>query len=237
VTVASSGVLAEFEARGFCVLPGVVPVCQIAGIRAAYDRWFAAATAPDLRTSRSGGDTRLIDLVTRGRELDGLYLLEPVLEAARATIGEGFKLSSFGGRTVTAGAAAQTLHVDVTPEQDAWPLLGFIVMVDEFRADNGATRFVPGSHRTEISARAWQGHHRPDAEPQALACGEAGSVIVYVGSVWHGYSANRSRSPRRSIQGAYIPRSGTGAVQWSARLTPGARRRLSPAAKHLLAAE
>lgn len=28
-----------------------------------------------------------------------------------------------------------------------WPLVGFILMIDEFRPDNGATRFVPGSHR------------------------------------------------------------------------------------------
>jgi hypothetical protein len=24
-----------------------------------------------------------------------------------------------------------------------WPLVGFILMIDEFRADNGATRFAP----------------------------------------------------------------------------------------------
>lgn len=37
-------------------------------------------------------------------------------------------------------------HVDVARNSADWPLVSFIVMIDEFRADNGATRFVPGSH-------------------------------------------------------------------------------------------
>ncbi len=118
-------------------------------------------------------------MVNRGAEFDDLYVLEPVLSACLASIGPRFKLSSFHGRTVLPGAAAQRLHVDVRPDQDAWPLLGFIVMLDEFRADNGATRFVPGSHRAETPTE--RSRRQPSArrlEP-VLACGTAGSVIVY----------------------------------------------------------
>src|SRR6185295_5037537 len=112
----------------------------------------------------------------RDAEFDDLYTLEPVLSACLDTIGPQFKLSSFSGRTVQPGAAQQRLHVDVRPDEDAWPLLGFIVMVDEFREDNGATRFVPGSHRAEpVTAR--EGNQRPDVDAHVLACGEPGSVI------------------------------------------------------------
>jgi ectoine hydroxylase-related dioxygenase (phytanoyl-CoA dioxygenase family) len=228
-------VLAELQTRGFCVIPNVVPATKLVRIAAAYDRAFAGATPPDLSTSSSGGDTRLVDLVNRGSEFDDLYVLEPVLSACVDSIGPRHKSSSFGGRTVLPGARAQGLHVDVRPDQDAWPLLGFIVMVDEFRADNGATRFVPGSHHAEVPTDAREGNHRPDDESQVLACGEAGSVIVYFGSTWHGYSANRSTAPRRSIQGAYIPRSGAAAVEWAARMTPETLGRLSPSAKYVLA--
>ncbi len=227
----------QLNARGFCVIPNVVPTLELTRISAAYDRAFGAATAPDLRTSSSGGDTRLIDLVNRGAEFDELYKLEPVLSACLDTIGPRFQLSSFHGRTVLPGAAAQGLHVDVRPDQDAWPLLGFIVMVDEFRSDNGATRFVPGSHHGETRTNVREGNRRPDDERQALACGKAGSVIVYLGSTWHGYSANRSQSPRRSIQGAYVPRGGGAAVQWGSRMTPETLGRLSSSARHLLAIE
>jgi hypothetical protein len=234
----SSGrVAARLQERGFCVIPNVVPTPKLTRISVAYDRAFAAATAPDLRTSSSGGCTRLADLVDRGAEFDELYTLEPVLSACLDSIGPRFKLSSFLGRTVLAGAAAQALHVDVRPDQDAWPLVGFIVMVDEFRSDNGATRFVPGSHHSETPANAREGNHRPDDGSPLLACGEAGSVIVYLGSTWHGYSANRSQSPRRSIQGAYVPRDATAAVEWSSRMNPETLGRLSPAARHVLAIE
>ena len=235
--LASSGTTAtaQLHALGFCVIPNVVPMAKLTRISEAYDRAFAAATAPDLRTSSSGGDTRLIDLVNRGAEFDELYMVEPVLSACLDTIGPRFLLSSFLGRTVLPGAAAQRLHVDVRPDQDAWPLVGFIVMVDEFRGDNGATRFVPGSHHSETSTNAREGNHRPDDGSQVPACGQAGSVIVYLGSTWHGYSANRSTTPRRSIQGAYIPRSGKAAVEWASRMNPETLGRLSPSARHLLA--
>jgi len=227
---------AELHAAGFCVLRGIVPAAKMARVAAAYDRAFATATAPDFKVARSGGSMRLTDFVTRDAEFDELYVLELVLFACADTIGPQFKLSSFSGRTVQPGAAAQELHVDVRPDEDAWPLLGFIVMVDEFREDNGATRFVPGSHRAEPTS-VRDGNQRPADGAYALACGEPGSVIVYLGSVWHGYSANRSGQPRRSIQGAYIPRSGTAAVQWGSRLNPGTLGRLSQPARRVLAVE
>jgi len=231
-----ASVSAELDAAGFCVLRNIVPAAKMGRVGAAYDRAFAAATAPDLKHARSGDSTRLSDFVTRDAEFDELYLLEPVLVACVDTIGPQFKLSSFSGRTVQPGAAAQGLHVDVQLDEDAWPLLGFILMVDEFREDNGATRFVPGSHLAE-STIDHQGNQRPDDGAHVLACGEPGSVIVYFGSTWHGYSANRSGNPRRSIQGAYIPRSGTAAVQWGSRLSPEALGRLSRSARRVLAVD
>ena len=180
-----------------------MPAAELACIAAAYDRAFAAGQPPDLRRSTSGGDVRLAGLVDRGAEFHELCVLEPVLDCCEAVIGTPFKLSSFLGRTVLPGARAQPLHVDVRRDEDAWPLVGFIVMVDEFRAGNGATRFVPGSHVVEPESSAYDGNARPDREAE-LACGPPGSVIVYHGSTWHGYSSNECAAPRRSIQGAYV---------------------------------
>lgn len=236
MTQAQAAVRAELHERGFCVLRSLVPAEKMARIGAAYDRAFAAATAPDLKVASSGGSTRLIDFVTRDTEFEDLYVLDSVLCACVDTIGSQFKLSSLSGRTVQPGAASQDLHVDVRPDEDAWPLLGFIVMVDAFREDNGATRFVPGSHRAE-RASGREGKQRPDGDAHVLACGEPGSVIVYVGSTWHGYSANRSTSGRRSIQGAYIPRSGTAALQWTSRLNAEKLGRLAPTARYVLAVD
>lgn len=193
----------ELQQRGFCVLPSHVPAVKLARIAAVYDRAFAAGQSPDLRRATSGGDVRLAGLAERGTAFHELSVLEPVLDCCEAIIGTPFKLSSFLGRTVLPGARAQPLHVDVRRDDAAWPLIGFIVMVDEFRAGNGATRFVPGSHLAERENSAYDGNARPDRGAE-LACGPPGSVIVYHGSTWHGYSSNESAAPRRAIQGAYV---------------------------------
>ena len=131
----------------------------------------------------STGSVRLAGLLGRDATFDELCASPPFLEACEQTIGEPFKLSSMGGRTVLPGATMQTLHVDVRRDDDAWPLVGFIIMLDEFRGDNGATRFVPGSHERE---KAWPDRYatnlRPNAARQVVARGEAGSAIVYHGS-------------------------------------------------------
>ena len=62
-------------------------------------------------------------------------------------------------------------------------MVGFILMVDEFRTDNGATRFVPGSHVWPTIPDDCTQDTSADYEGEVLACGPAGSVIVYNGSV------------------------------------------------------
>jgi hypothetical protein len=90
-----------------------------------------------------------------------------LLAACCLIIGRPFKLSGTRARTLEPGAPAETLHVDVAPRTDGWSIVGFIMMVDAFDAQNGATRFVPGSHS------------QPRHEEEALACGPAGSLIIF----------------------------------------------------------
>jgi ectoine hydroxylase-related dioxygenase (phytanoyl-CoA dioxygenase family) len=113
-------------------------------------------------------------------------------------------------------------------------MVGFILMVDEFRSDNGATRFFPGSHRWSTIPGSLIKDRSADHEEQVLACGPAGSVIVYNGSVWHGHTANSSGESRRSIQGAYIRREARSGVDLSARMRPETLARIGPLARYLL---
>lgn len=99
---------------------------------------------------------------------------------------------------------AQELHVDVHRDSADWPLVGFILMIDEFRSDNGATRFVPGTHRESGVPEKGMTDRRVDVDGQVLASGPAGSLIIFNGSAWHGHTANRCDEPRRSLQGAFI---------------------------------
>jgi ectoine hydroxylase-related dioxygenase (phytanoyl-CoA dioxygenase family) len=222
--------LSVLHARGFVVIPGPVPAGRMPQLAAAYDAAMATATGDDIRVGST--TTRVSDFVNRGAEFDDLYTFPPVLEACHQVIGSSFRLSSLLGRTLRPHQPGQGLHVDVHRDSPDWPLLGFILMVDAFTPDNGATCFVPGSHR-------WPGTPQdatPDqrAEP-VLACGEAGSLVVFNGSTWHGATANTTSQPRRSIQGFYIPREGRAGTDFGDRMSPETRARLSPLAHDVLA--
>jgi ectoine hydroxylase-related dioxygenase (phytanoyl-CoA dioxygenase family) len=138
-------------------------------------------------------------------------------------------------RSVHPNTPAQALHVDFAHDDHGWPMVGFIIMVDEFRQNNGATRFVPGSHRRSPSANDRAPDEHAIREQEVLACGPAGSLIIYNGSIWHGHSANLTSEPRRSIQGAYIRRDAEGWFQQNSRPLQGTIDRISPMAKYLLA--
>jgi hypothetical protein len=218
---------------GFIVIQGPVPPAKLPQLRAAYDAAVAGADPAGLSIGSS--TTRVSDFVNRGPEFDGLYCYAPILAACYSTIRRPFKLSSMHARTVNLNSTPQALHVDFQRDADGWPMIGFIFMLDEFRSDNGATRFVPGSHKWPTTPREAMRSPAAEHEQQLLACGPAGSVIVYNGSIWHGHSANRTGEPRRSIQGAYIRRDAAPALDQATRIRPETLARISPLAKYILA--
>jgi hypothetical protein len=220
--------LRELLEAGFLILPGLIAQERVTQLAKAYDDAVASASLADVRIGST--TTRVHDFVNRGPEFDELYVCPPVLEACRRVMRTPFKLSSFLARTVRPRTGPQPLHVDLLAEGDEWPLVGFIVMVDDFTAGNGATQFVPGSHRWHAAPDDAAGL-RPDV---VLACGSAGSVIVYSGSVWHDHSANRTDTPRRSLQGAYVGRDAASATDWIACIRPDTLQRISPLAKSVL---
>ena len=130
---------------GFCVVPGPVIAEELDRLSGAYDRAMAAADPAD--RCEGSTTTRLHDFVNRGAEFDPLYVHPSLLEVCCQTLGPSFKLSSVLGRTLLPGKSAQELHVDYPSDGLGWTMIGFIFMIDEFRRDNGATRFLPKSRR------------------------------------------------------------------------------------------
>ena len=223
----------ELQARGFVVLPGPVSSDRMERLSNAYTAAMASATGDDIRIGSTS--TKVSDLVNRDAEFDDLYVFPPLLEACCRVIGQPFKLSSLLARTLRPRSPAQELHVDVRRDSADWPLLGFILMIDDFRPDNGATRFVPGSHRWSSSPEETMPDLRAEHAEQVLACGSAGSLLVFNGSAWHGHTENTSSGPRRSLQGAFIPRDGHAGTDFAARMQPETRARLGQLARYVLA--
>jgi ectoine hydroxylase-related dioxygenase (phytanoyl-CoA dioxygenase family) len=230
--VTSSDPGRELEQRGFVVIPGPLDGSALARVTSAYDMVMSSAAEPDLRVGST--TTRVSGVVNRGEEFDALYVYEPLLDACKDVIGRPFKLSSLVARTLRPHMPAQELHVDVRRDSADWPLVGFILMIDEFTPQNGATRFVAGSHRWTDSPEGGKADLRADRGDQELACGPAGTLLIFNGSAWHGHTANTTDRPRRSLHGSFIPREGKSATDFSASLTPETRARLSPLACELL---
>jgi len=156
------------------------------------------------------------------------------MTACCLVIGRPFKLSDTCARTLEPGAPAQKLHVDVKHGADDWPLLGYIWMIDAFDAENGATRFIAGSHRRDYSPTERREGTEDAPDDETLACGPAGSLIVYNASTWHGHAENRSSRRRRSVQGHFTPRDAKGAIAYRARMKSETLGRIGSLARYLL---
>ena len=172
------------------------------------------------------------DLVNRGAQFDCIYVHPPLIEACCHVLVKPFKLSTMLARTLRPGTKAQELHQDFPRDTSGWTMVGFILMIDEFRADNGATCFMPGSHHGPAALANDAARGSP-----VVACGSAGSMIVYNGAVWHGHGRNKTDSARRSIQGAFIRRDLISGFNLASRMRPETLTRISPLARYLIFAE
>ena len=226
-------VIRDLDDIGFIVIPDAVTSDDLPQLALAYDSAFASASLNDKKIGSF--TTRVNGFLNHGAEFDALYVYQPLLEASCYLIGQPFKLSSLHARTLHPNSQAQGLHIDFKMNEERFPMAGFILMVDDFRNDNGATRFVPGSHKWTTVPNDLPAECLEDYENQTVpACGQAGSMIVFNGSIWHGHSANITGMPRRSLQGAYIPHGEQAGIDFQATMPSETATRLSPLAKYLL---
>ena len=120
----------------------------------------------------------------------------------RPTLHEKFGLNSMTGHIVSSGAKAIPLHIDsVIPEPiPPWPIRCIAILpLDDFTSNNGATAFVPASHKLL---------RRPspidlDSHKVEIAECKAGSLIIFDGAVWHHSTDNKSNKPRMGLMLSY----------------------------------
>ena len=222
----------ELDDVGFVVVPGPVAPPQLSRLRAVYDAAVSAADPADFNSGRT--TTRVSDFVNRAPDFDGLYVYQPILEACCHVIGAPFHLSTMHARAVNPADARRTSTRTTGARRTAGRWWGSSSWWTSLRRDNGATRFVPGSQRWGHAPSDVMQDATADYEGQVSACGPAGSVVIYNGSVWHGHGANQTKEPRRSIQGAYIRRGDKQGTNQRARMRPETFARIGSLAKYVL---
>lgn len=109
------------------------------------------------------------------------------------------------GREPLPGFGQQGLHMDWHGGQSGrFHVVTAIYLLDEFTADNGATRLVAGSHRTPMSTNRKIGDSGFMHSEQVTVLAPAGAVLVINGNLLHSGTRNRSQMRRRTLQVSFL---------------------------------
>ena len=144
---------------------------------------------------------RIWNLLAKGKMFADLVEHPTILDLVRGVLTEDCILSDIGATSIGAGTGGGAWHVDVPLGQLPEPLPDFPLttqnawMLDDFTADNGATRVVPGSHLTRKKPVWAEG----DKSEEAILCAPAGSVAMWLSNTWHRSGPNVTDQPRRAI--------------------------------------
>lgn len=227
---------AALDRDGYLVLPGIIDPAWCDRLRAVFDaqvRFVYGHVRPEHQGSR-----HLYDLVNVDAACDRIWSHPRVLAAVHHVLGRPFKLSSLNGRDPVQGDGSQDLHQDWSVHRADEPahVVNSLWALDDLTADNGATRFIPGSHRrdsTELEAIDRQAEHPWQQVFQA----PAGSVLVINAHLWHGGTVNRSGARRRVMHAYFTAREHPQQLDQRAYLRVATQRRLGPAHRWLLDVE
>jgi ectoine hydroxylase-related dioxygenase (phytanoyl-CoA dioxygenase family) len=180
------------DEQGYVIVPCALTPARVARLRLAFD---GAATHGTQHVAISESTPEL----SAWRELTQH---PDLLAAALYILGRPFRVRESHGRNPLPGFGQQGLHADWMPRTSGEPyyVVTSLFMLDDFRVENGATRVVPGSHRS------LQPLPKPMAQPHArhrdetIVTGAAGSLLVFNGHLWHSGRRNDSSGPRRAVQ-------------------------------------
>lgn len=226
----------QLAQEGWLALPGLMSPELLERLRRRVDELFEEE-GPNAGSEfkLEPGARRLANLVNKGRVFEEVILTPAVLECMTQVLGPRFKLSSLNVRSAEPGdELGQPLHADsgaIADERGYW-VANSVWMLDDFTPENGATRFVPGSHR-------WGRLPHPDFyerhPEEQLLTGKAGTVVVMNAHMWHGGTPNRSAAPRRAMH-VYYTRWDKPQQQYQKGLLDArVQARLSGAAREILA--
>jgi ectoine hydroxylase-related dioxygenase (phytanoyl-CoA dioxygenase family) len=240
-TVLSDDTAEQLRDDGLAVVPGVLTPDEVAEAKAALARAIEEDRAAGEILWRAGVDpndrnVRVLQLLGRAPIWEAL-VDHPVARGLAASLlgDDGYILSSLSANVALPGSGSMGLHCDmmsVLPEP--WLAahgVNVFFYLDDTDEENGATRYLPGSHRfTDHTMAAPDDvlRTRPIEAP-------AGSMVAIDGRLWHTSGANTSADRGRDVViSFYIADFIRPQYNWHALLGEDAKRALSPAVRDLL---
>jgi len=194
----------QLDELGYLVLPGFVPPPMLAALRDRVEAlWEQEGSEAGSEFRHEPGARRLANLVDKGAIFAEVVSMPKILECVEHVIGPSYKLSSLNARSTNPNSEeSQPWHADsaaIADERGYW-VCNSIWMLDDFTAENGATRMIPRSHTWRRLPEPGDTIARPDEE---LVTGTAGTVVIMNTHMWHGGTANRTGRCRRALHGFY----------------------------------
>jgi len=225
---------------GIAVVPAVLTADEVDTIKEALGAAVERAVAKGQPLYRDGVDpndrnVRVLELIGVAPVFEQL-VVHPVAQAlVAAVLGEHALLSSFSANIAYPGSGSMGLHSDlmaVLPEPWLAPYgVNVLFYLHDTDEDNGATRYLPGSHHFTTGAEASDADLARTVPIEA----PAGSMIAVDGRVWHTSGANRSATRDRAVLiSFYVAHFIRTQYNWHALLEEGTRARLPAALRALL---
>ncbi len=232
--------MGAFERDGWVVLPDVLDGDEVARARAALTAAAAASEARGIATRMDyldpgGRNTRVYDLIEYHPVFADLVTHPAVIPYVSHLLDGDLAVSNFSANVALPGSRSMNAHNDqstVMPEP--WTTrytMNAIWCLDDVDEENGATRYLPGSHRFERFADV------PTDPASGMRPFEAaaGSVILMDGRLWHTSGENTSATRERALLFAFYARSFLRHQNnWNRSLSRETRQRLEPRLKEWL---
>ena len=223
--------------EGYLPLTDLLAADQVAALRARVQALIAEESdKAGLEFAQEPGTQRLSNLVDKDPLFEICFSHPRVLAAVNHVLNGDFKLSSLNSRAALPGEGLQALHADWSRgvEPGAFQVCNSIWLLVDFTETNGATRVVPGSHRSGRVPQEAMADPRARHPDEILLTAKAGTVVVFNSHTWHGGTVNRTGKPRYALHSYFTRRQHEQQVDQAAFLSDATRSRLSPAQRFIL---
>lgn len=194
----------QLRQHGFAVLPDVLSERETDRLRSRLVKIARAERDAGIDNNPNWVDgpnnQRVFGLLHKGPEFAELAEHPVALALMSHLLHPNFLLSSITANITGPDGHPMVLHYDQDYVPQPWPAVPLVAnliwMLDEFTEENGATRFVPGSHLEDHKRWTAEGMNERSSESIAVT-GSVGSLVCLDGRILHQTGGNTTSDQRR----------------------------------------